>query len=122
MSSGLDQSDCRHCGRCEFGGPGLYALDGKGDVYRVRCFVKWAHWADKSQAAGEWRVAYDELAGYEVSTVFLGRDFAWGRGRPLLFETSAWGPKSGPKYRHYETWAAAVAGHYATVASVERRN
>jgi hypothetical protein len=71
----------------------------------------------------------DTVGGYDVSTVWLGLDHGFGRGRPLIFETMVfeaeptWHPASAsfPGYwgrrdydqRRYSTEADALAGHAA---------
>jgi hypothetical protein len=73
---------------------------------------------------GEWmqthdrKVAYDEVGGYRISTVFLGMDHSFGGGPPLLFETMVFpGESWGEVYcERYSTWEQAEAGHAAALA------
>jgi len=59
------------------------------------------------------RVGWDEVDGYEVSTVFLGLDHGHGfTGRPLLFETMIFGQGVGDGYQtRCSTWDEAVQMH-----------
>lgn len=43
---------------------------------------KWAEMFEKERHVGK-----DEIAGYLVSTVWLGLDHQWEEGPPLIFET-----------------------------------
>jgi hypothetical protein len=59
------------------------------------------------------RVGYDELYGYQVSTVWLGIDHNFGAGPPLIFETMVFGPEGGfdVDCRRYSTEDQARTGH-----------
>jgi hypothetical protein len=59
------------------------------------------------------RVGHDELYGYEVSTVWLGIDYSWGAGPPLIFETMVFGPEGGfdVDCQRYSTEDEARVGH-----------
>jgi hypothetical protein len=45
--------------------------------------LTWARWFEEADR----RVMQTKLGPFWVSTVFLGMDHGWGRGRPVLFET-----------------------------------
>lgn len=91
--------------------------------------IEWAQWFEHSKR----RVAFDEVDGYEISTVFLGIDHGFGRtAEPLLFETMIFGPPepvelfgrtremrtdAGYCYR-YATRDQALAGHRGAVVDV----
>jgi hypothetical protein len=64
------------------------------------------------------RVGYDELNGFDVSTVWLGIDYRFGRGTPLIFETMVFpaGSMSEVYCARYSTMSAAAAGHREVVA------
>lgn len=46
-----------------------------------------------------------------VSTVFLGLNYNWGEGPPILFETMIFGGEHDEDQWRYATWDEAVAGH-----------
>lgn len=59
------------------------------------------------------RIGRDELSdGTFVSTVWLGLNQNYGRGRPMVFETMVFSPAGQPlETERYETLAEAKAGH-----------
>jgi hypothetical protein len=72
----------------------------------------------------ERRVAETHVGPVLVSTVFLGIDHAFGRGRPLLFETMIFGshhPDLDGYQERYSDWDSAERGHQAAVALVTER-
>ncbi|MCI0391651.1 MAG: hypothetical protein MOB07_23145 [Acidobacteria bacterium] len=79
-----------------------------------RSVLEWAVWFETADL----RVAFDEVNGVEVSTIFLGLDHSGGLGTPILFETMVFGgPRDGAQCR-YRTWDHAMAGHAQIVADV----
>lgn len=66
------------------------------------------------------RVAYDEIEGYRISTVFLAIDHSFG-GEPRWFETMIFGlDDTADLYcKRYATWQDAVAGHADAVQKVK---
>lgn len=66
-----------------------YILQGK-TVVPAADLDEWGQWFETTnRVVAQTRVAN----GVEVSTVFLGRDHAFGGGEPLLFETLIFGGK-----------------------------
>ena len=67
------------------------------------------------------RVALTQVGPYEISTVWLGIDHGFGRGRPLIFETMVF---ASPEFKHdmdcrrWHTEAEALAGHEEIVTLV----
>jgi hypothetical protein len=53
-----------------------------------------------------------------VLTIFLGLDYQFGDGPPLLFETMIFGGEHNEDQWRYSTWDEAEAGHDAAVAKV----
>jgi hypothetical protein len=96
---------------------GRYILNGTEPVEEPD-LEKWAEWIGNSGAKGR-RVARTRFqSGAWVSTVFLGLDHSFGRGRPLLFETMAFSAPDNYRdliCRRYPTWADAERGHYEVV-------
>lgn len=70
------------------------------------------------------RVAETRVGQVYVSTVWLGLNHNWGRGRPLIYETMAFGPGSWSELlcERYSTEAEALAGHERAVALARRRH
>ena len=78
---------------------------------------EWAQWFGAhhdERVVGRW-----DVAGTEMSTVFLGFDHQFRDGPPLLFETMVFGSGRVDLVGRYSTWADAEEGHMATCA-VER--
>lgn len=63
------------------------------------------------------RVAWTDVAeGVEVSTVWLGIDYSFGRGTPLIYETMIFGGKHDQEQWRHPNRTAALAGHDQAVA------
>ncbi len=61
------------------------------------------------------RVAFDEVDGFDISTVFLGIDHNHFGGRPILFETMVFNKQGDDVFQdRYHTWDEAVKGHENT--------
>jgi hypothetical protein len=62
------------------------------------------------------RVAFTDVDGIHVSTVFLGLDHSWTDGPPVLFETMIFGGEYDEEYQERCcTWAEAEEMHRAAV-------
>ena len=68
-------------------------------------------WARFFEDIKKRRVAYDKVGDVVLSSVFLGIDYNWGRGKPLLFETMIFGGKRDGETERYHTWKEAERGH-----------
>lgn len=91
-----------------------YILDGHNPVL-CDDLLKWAEWYETADRT----VLKTPLPnGIRVSTVFLGLNHNFGRGKPILFETMVFGGKLDEKQKRYRTWEEAEIGHKATVAEV----
>ena len=78
-------------------------------------------WALRFSAKRNWedfRVALTEYGEITVSTVWLGLDYSFGHGPPLIFETMVFGGEYDQYQERYSTEEQALAGHNATVAMV----
>lgn len=93
-----------------------YLLDDDGNPVVCEDLLEWA---EKFEVMDR-KVALDEpVPGVEVSTVFLGLDYNYGDGPPLLYETMAFGDSElGDATDRYSTREEALAGHKAMVARV----
>lgn len=82
--------------------------------------LAWAHWFQVSAELR--RVARTEV-GEEViiSTVFLGLDYSFGGGPPLLYETMVFGGVHDGFQERYASRAEAIAGHAFLLARVREQ-
>jgi len=90
-----------------------YGRDGKP----IATLEEWA-----SRLETDRRVAETHLPNHWVSTVWLGLDYRFGDGPPLIFETMVFRTKNGKTEDYhdldcerYSTEAEALAGHEAMV-------
>lgn len=70
------------------------------------------------------RVALDTTpAGIRISTVFLGLDYNFGDGKPLLFETMTFNhKKEGEEFcERWHTWDEVIAGHQGILKEILER-
>jgi hypothetical protein len=84
-----------------------YILRGHTPV-PIKSVQAWAEWFEHSDAR---RIAHDRIEDVLVSTVFLGLDHNFGRGRPILFETLVFGGPLDGTMERYSTWDEAEIGH-----------
>ena len=89
-----------------------YILD--SDNHPVPVDLKtWGRWFE---TVGNRVVDYTQInTEILVSTVFLGLDYRWGKGPPLLFETMIFGGPMDQGCWRYSSWDDAVVGHKAAV-------
>ena len=77
--------------------------------------------ADDGEASALFRedrhVAWDEVAGAKVSTVFLVIDHGF-EGPPVLFETMVFNGPHDQWQDRYQTWDEALAGHNRVVEAL----
>lgn len=77
--------------------------------------IKWAKWIEN----GDRIVEQTQVAGTQVSTVFLGLDHDFsGAGPPVLWETMVFGGPLDEEQRRYTTLGDAKEGHALLVAAV----
>ncbi len=101
---------------------GTYILDGH-QVVPEPDLLKWAKWFEDINNR---RVAWTEIPGGYVSTVFLGLDHNFsGNGPPLVFETMVF-MRDQAYYRsdlqnRCSTWAEAIDQHALIVEETNRR-
>jgi len=91
-----------------------YILDGKEPV-KVHDVMEWAMQIEYMDMIVEQTTLGQNI---RVSTVFLGVDYQFGNGPPLLFETMVFGGEHNEDQWRYSTWDEAVAGHDAVVAMI----
>jgi hypothetical protein len=94
-------------------------LDADGQPLPCDDLLVWARWFEEADRL----VALDEpVSGQKVSTVFLGLDHQFGKGRPILWESMVFGGPLDGEQQRYMSRDQAVAGHARLVAQVRRAN
>lgn len=94
---------------------GQYILEGHTPV-PCHGLREWATWFESFNR----HVALDYYRGIRISTVFLGLDHRFGGvGRPILFESMAFGGVLDQQERRYCTWDEAVEGHAQLLQDVK---
>ena len=92
-----------------------YILEGKSPKL-VDDLLEWAMWFETANL----HVAKTNLPnGVEVSTVFLGLDYSFRGGTPILFETMIFGGEHDQYQERYATREEAEAGHLRVVGLVK---
>ena len=92
--------------------PDKYILDESGNPVVEPDLMKWGHW----MGTGNRHIALDRLAeGVKISTLFLGVDYNFGEGPPILFETMIFGGEHDQYQERYETREQALEGHKRAV-------
>lgn len=91
-----------------------YILNDKGEPVIEKDLLKWGKWFEGS--GDKRKVASTTINDYFVSTVFLGLDYNWGDGEPLLYETMVFDnlPKRREAHEEivrYSTREQALKGH-----------
>ena len=94
-----------------------------GEIIPATDLIDWAIWLQQTDN----HVGYDEISGFIVSTVFMGINHTWGRGRPHWFETMVFRQMDNRRMLgrlidqwRYATLEEARAGHKLAVAAVEK--
>ena len=85
---------------------GNYILVGK-EPKQIYDILEWARWFETSNRI----VEQTQIGDVKVSTVFVGIDYSFGGGEPLLFETMIFGGAEDGYQDRYSTWDEAVKGH-----------
>ena len=100
---------------------GLYILDDYGVPVLCKNIREWGDWF---QTAERRVLARETVAGFDVSTVFLGIDHAFHGGPPVLWETMIFGPGRTMAFdgyqQRYTSRAEALKGHDEAVRMVLR--
>jgi len=95
---------------------GNYILIGQTAVEEPD-LLKWAKWFEENQ---ETRIVKQTTipGGLWLSTVFLGLDYRYGGGPPLLFETMLFRDGEGDECWRDCTWLEAEARHRSVLESL----
>ena len=96
----------------------LYILQGHTPVPEPDS-RKWAEWYERERKTCT--VAFDEIGGVEISTVFLGvnHNLSPQKEKPHLFETLIRGGQNDGTIERYPTWEEAETGHAEWVERIE---
>jgi len=65
--------------------PYAYILNEKGEPIRESNLYTWAKWLETNWPAR--RVSHEKVGRYTISTVFLGLDYSFNDGPPVLWES-----------------------------------
>ena len=90
----------------------MYILDAEGQPRPENDPAVWGAWMQTANC----KVALTHLENADISTVFLGLDYAFGGGPPLLWETMIFGGRHDDYQVRYSTLADAKLGHAEAVA------
>lgn len=83
----------------------------------------WGIWFGTSRADESSRVALDEVAGYSISTVFIGLSTSFRNDASDVFETAVFDASENVEIMdRYATWQEALDGHNACVALLRRHD
>ena len=93
-----------------------YILTKDHEIKEEHDLLSWAKWFESIENR---RVGWTIIGKTKVSTVFLGLDYNFGPGAPLLFETMVFGGKRDEEQYRYTTWKEAEKGHKKVVASLK---
>lgn len=88
------------------------------DHKAVPCSIK--EWGEAYKDDTHRRVAFTKIGEIEVSTVFLGINYAFDDRPPLLFETMVFGGPLDQEQERYSTWEQAEIGHRFMCKKVRR--
>ncbi len=95
---------------------GRYILDENRKPVAESDLMKWVRWFEKDSNR---RVALTKIGEVEVSTIFLGLDYQFGDGTPILWETMVFGGEhDGDQDRCSGTWEDAEYMHAKMVKSI----
>lgn len=81
---------------------------------------EWSTQFEETRRQGTHHLALDKVGNIEVSTVFLGNNYNFLSGKPLIFETMVFQGDSFKEYcDRYSTWDEAIEGHKKAIEWVE---
>lgn len=89
------------------------------ETKQVRPTTDIAEWTKYFESADR-HVAVDMVGPWKVSTVFLGVDYGFAQGEPILFETMVFDPDGNDIFcARYTTYGEAWNGHQDTLEKVQ---
>ncbi len=84
-----------------------YILDENDNLKSVPTIELWSTWFQDNHRT----ICHDKIKGVRISTIFMGLDHNFGKGKPLLFETMVFGGKRDQYQERYTTKKQAIKGH-----------
>ena len=93
-----------------------YILDENGNPKVESDLLKWGEWFETADR----HIGIDKIGKVKISTIFLGLDHSFGRGKPVLWETMVFGGKFDGEQKRYFTKKEALTGHKKIVAKIKR--
>lgn len=102
-----------------------YILDKDGNPILEPDIFKWARWMEKGKRV----IAQTHVGHYMVSTVFLGLDYSFSGGTPILFESMVFDERKkrgedeqdDGMFNRYHTRQEAITGHMTIVELVKKK-
>ncbi len=97
---------------------GLYILKA-GNPVKAKDIDEWSRWfaSDKTRYLDR-----TDIGKVFVSTVFLGNDHSFGKGKPVLWETMIFGGHHDQYCKRYTSKKDALAGHKVAVKMVKTQS
>jgi len=92
-----------------------YVLDEQGIPRQELDLMAWAKWFESFDR----HIAKDEIKDVLVSTVFLGLDYSFNGGDPVLWETMIFGGAHDETQLRYTSREEAMKGHREAVELVK---
>lgn len=92
-----------------------FILDDNHNVISCEDIMKWAMWMEKTDL----HVAYNIVGNSEISTVFLGISYGFGK-HVMIFETLIRGGVNDGNVQRYETWEQAIIGHKQWIEKINK--
>ena len=100
----------------------LYILNDKDEPVHVTDVLEWSHWFEQSTKNGQRTVVHDEFGPIQVSTIFLGLNYQYLEGPPLLYETMIFNGKYDGYQTRCSTRDEALEMHQVAVTLVRKAN
>lgn len=94
---------------------GRYKLDENGNAVEVKDLMEWANWLETANRS----IGKDVVGDVRVSTVFLGLDYSFSGGVPVLWETMVFGGPLDGEEERYTSKEDALKGHAAMLERVK---
>ena len=95
-----------------------YVLDVNGNSKEEPDVVKWGKWFETAER----HISNTKIVDVTVSTIFLGLDYNFGRGKPILWKTMIFGGEHDGYQERYCTKDEALIGHEKAVGLVKEGN
>lgn len=88
-----------------------YRLEGHEPI-ECKDVLEWGRWfGSADRVVAQTYFGKDKPEEIQVSTVFLGLDYSYGKGKPILFETMIFGGEHDQYQDRCSTWDQAIEMH-----------